>query len=157
MFEKQFRGQMSNIELYSHECQIRGFHIYRNVWEPKIGDIVQCRLEPENKRDPFAVAVVNKDLVVGHLPREHSRVCHYFMVRGGFIHCTITGKYRNKGNGLKIPADLIFMGESDVLKLQYLLSKYTVLSGVNIHIVIIISETHCFHNPDPNRQHLLNL
>ena len=113
---------MSNILLFTHDCEIRGFHIYRNIWKPNIGDIVCCKIEPENRRDKFAVAVINNDVVVGHIPREHSRVCYYFLVRGGHIHCTITGKHRNTGHGLGIPAELLFIAENDILKLESLLS-----------------------------------
>ena len=104
---------MSNVELFFHDCSIRGYHIYRSVCELGVGDILDCAVENSNKFDQFAVAVSSNGKTVGHVPREHSRVC-FFLERGGKIQVVVTGKHFNRGFGLEVPAQFIFFGERDV-------------------------------------------
>ena len=35
---------------------IRGYHVYRDIWVPIIGEILFCEQEPGNEEDRFAVA-----------------------------------------------------------------------------------------------------
>lgn len=100
---------------------VRGFHVYQHVWKPEIGETLQCRIE-ENPFDKNAVAVVRQDKTVGHVPKEHSKVCRYFIARGGVITVAVIGKRRNTGVGLEIPARYTFTGvPGDVIKLTKLL------------------------------------
>ena len=48
---------------------IRGHHVYKNVWTPTLGDELECRREGDNDFDRYAVAVLRRGVVVGHLPR----------------------------------------------------------------------------------------
>ncbi len=36
---------------------IRGYHVYRTIWEAKEGEILDLRMEPYNDKDPYAVEV----------------------------------------------------------------------------------------------------
>ena len=45
--------------MYEVASCIRGFHVYRAVWTPYIGEQLDCALDSENSEDPFAVAVQN--------------------------------------------------------------------------------------------------
>ena len=48
---------------------VRGFHIYKDVWNPVVSDIRMCQREFGNLHDPYAVTVVRKDaVIVGHIP-----------------------------------------------------------------------------------------
>ena len=47
---------------------IRGHHVYKNVWTPTLGDKLECR-KGDNDFDRYAVAVLRRGVVVGHLPR----------------------------------------------------------------------------------------
>lgn len=49
----------------------------------------QTEQEHGNVEDPFAVAILKDGVVVGHVPRELSQTCWYFI---GRILCKITGK-----------------------------------------------------------------
>ena len=49
-----------------------GYHDYRKPWFPFVGEDLQCRMEPDNVVDKYAVAVINKDRVVGHLMKGKS-------------------------------------------------------------------------------------
>ena len=44
---------------------VRGYH---SNWEASIYDELMCTREPDNLRDPFAVAVIKSDQTVGHVP-----------------------------------------------------------------------------------------
>ena len=60
-------------ELWSLNLQSRaafwGHHIYENVWSPSLGEILPSERENGNERDPFAVAVLQSDTIVGHVPQ----------------------------------------------------------------------------------------
>ena len=66
---------------------MRGYHIYQEEWEAAIGEELQCEREKNNAKDPYAVAVVRKNVVVGHLPRKISRISALFIKRKGKIRC----------------------------------------------------------------------
>ena len=55
---------------FETESKVMGFHVYRNNWEPVIGEVLKTCMEPQNEVDKYAVAVVdNKNNVIGHLPK----------------------------------------------------------------------------------------
>ena len=47
---------------------VRGYHVYKDDWTPDIGDGFDGRIEKENRFDQYAVAVIVRDNVVGHVP-----------------------------------------------------------------------------------------
>ena len=101
----------------------RGHHIYRS---PNIGEELDCRREPTNVIDRYAVSVLKCDITIGHLPKKISRVCSLFLRCGGTIICQITGRRRYSSDlpqgGLEVPCLLIFTGKnSDILKLKELI------------------------------------
>ena len=51
-----------------------------------IGEEVECVREPLNENDRYAVVVIKDDIVIGHLPRNISRVCSLFLHRGGVLY-----------------------------------------------------------------------
>ena len=65
---------------------IRGYHIYKAVWMPYIGETMPCSRELTNGHDPFAVKVSQlhgeEERIVGHLPRKISSICSIFLRRG---------------------------------------------------------------------------
>ena len=73
---------MEAFELYS---AVRGYHVYRDAWEPSVGEKLVARREFDNRFDKFVVKVLNSEETVGHLPREYSRIAWYFLARGGSI------------------------------------------------------------------------
>ena len=66
---------------------------------------VQC--EVNNIHDDFAVAVLKNSNTVGHVPREISRVCWYFLHKSGSeMTCIVNGDRRRSevdGKGLVVP------------------------------------------------------
>jgi len=51
-----------------HESVVRGHHIYKTVWSPTVGEILQLTREEGNAHDHFAVCLVKGEVVVGHIP-----------------------------------------------------------------------------------------
>jgi len=46
---------------------VRGFHVYKDIWKPTIGDKLACEREFDNCFDKFAIKVVNNGETMGHL------------------------------------------------------------------------------------------
>ena len=44
-------------ELFEGNCCIRGYHVYKEVWEAAVGESLVCEREPKNASDRYAVAV----------------------------------------------------------------------------------------------------
>ena len=104
---------------------VRGYHYYQDVWDPVIGEQLECVQEPANLHDRYAVAVLKEETVVGHVPRKISIVCCLFLRRGGTIVSTITGTRHYSHDlaqgGMEVPCTLNFRCDSK--KLQQLTSK----------------------------------
>ena len=86
---------------------IRGYHVYKDIWVPVLGDVLFCEQELENEEDRFAVAVVTDSNIVGHVPRKISRICWYFIQHRGSILCEVTGNRQYSSDlhqgGLDVP------------------------------------------------------
>ena len=66
---------------------VRGYHAYMVIWKPKAGDENFClKSENENQHDKFAVAIVLEERIVGHVPKNLSKIFHQFMK---ISNCTI--------------------------------------------------------------------
>ena len=114
-------------ELSRVSC-VRGYHVYKDIWDAVIGEAVICEREPHNVEDRYAVAVKKDGTVIGHLPRNLSRVCSLFIRRGGTIECTVTGTKRYSADlsrgGLEIPCFLLFKASpKEIQKLKKLWKK----------------------------------
>ena len=62
-------------KMFAVESCICGFHVYGAVWSPRIGEILDCTRETNNREDPFAAAVKKSGETIGHVPRTISCVC----------------------------------------------------------------------------------
>ena len=81
--------------------------------------ILTCQREEENKYDPSAVAVMFENRVAGHVPSEVSHIFTEFLHGGGSIDAKITGKIVNRGYGLEVPVDYLFIGcKTDIRKVK---------------------------------------
>ena len=61
---------------------IWGYHVYRVVWEPRVGESFVVLHESGNDNGRHAMAVCcdeDPGVIVGHLLREISKTCHYFI------------------------------------------------------------------------------
>ena len=58
---------------------IQGYHVFKSIWNPTTGEELNCVRERTNTEDPYAVAVIRRSAVVGHVPRKMSAVCTLFL------------------------------------------------------------------------------
>ena len=79
---------METIEVAS--C-VWGHHVYNRIWTPTLGEELQCITEDSNDSDPYTVAVMKWDDIVGHVPRRISAACSLFLRRAGMTDCIMTG------------------------------------------------------------------
>ena len=61
---------VSDDSIFLHESVIRGRHIFKGIWTPRTGEVVQVRQETGNRiHDQNAVALLKANgMVVGHVP-----------------------------------------------------------------------------------------
>ena len=106
------------------ESYVRGFHVYKTVWSPLIGEEnLKCRHEQNDKEDEFATDVYRNDLeketLVGHMPRNISKFVHNFLkLPNSKISCQVSGKRINRGAGfgLEVPVTYTFYGHEKAIK-----------------------------------------
>ena len=105
---------------------IQGHHIYKSIWGPETGETLSTKKECNNPHDRFAVAVMKDKLTVGYIPREISKICWFFLYKGGTIQCTVTdGRRRSliEQGGLEVPCELSFSISDTVKDGQTIMSK----------------------------------
>ena len=122
------------MESFLCESMVRGYHVYKDIWDAVKEQILDCQREPSNRHEPFAVSVVQNATVVGHLPRKISTICSLFLQGNGSISCRVAGGRRYSRDlpqgGLEIPCVLTFTGSSPLLdKTEKLLKEVTTLAG----------------------------
>ena len=75
-------------------CAIRGYHVYKNVWQPKENETLQCDHESDNDYDLFAIKTCRDaefhSQIVGHLPLEISGFTKFLLDRGATITTTLS-------------------------------------------------------------------
>ena len=94
---------------------VRGYHVYKDVWHANIGTELPCRPESNNREDRYAVAVMDGDFVVGHVPRKISFICNLFLRHSGLMVCRVTGPRQHSTDlvqgGLEVPCKYEFYAE----------------------------------------------
>lgn len=97
------------------ESVIRGHHVFKNIWTPWLGEVLLVWKEAGNAHNRRAVALLKADrTVVGHVPREFSRVVWHFLNHGGKVSCEVTGR-RKHGKGLEVPCVYKFLGSEKII------------------------------------------
>ena len=99
---------------------IRGYHVYKDVWDPPVGEIVVCQREDRNPRDPYVVALWKDSVTVGHVPHVISCICTLFLRHGGITKSTVTGPRRHSDDlpqgGLELLCMYQFIGPENIAK-----------------------------------------
>ena len=125
---------------FNFTAAIRGFHVYSRVWLPHLGQHLSVEREHGNVEDRFAITVrehsgtgTNEDRpLVGHLPRELSKVLWYFLFHRGVVECEVTGRRQRsplEQGGLEIPCCITLRGRKKIVaKAQELLANKTQVS-----------------------------
>ena len=57
----------------SHETQIKGHHVYKDIWAPELGEHLEVQCQPENSVDKYVVCLkTSNGTTVGHLEKGKS-------------------------------------------------------------------------------------
>ena len=70
------------------DSYIRGYHAYRDIWIPVVGEILLLKREPDNLVDASTIAVRKEDKIVGHVRYNIASVISQFLRRDcnkGFV------------------------------------------------------------------------
>ena len=88
---------------------VRGYHYYKSFWSPQPNQVLNCYFEENNAFDRFAIKVCEngKEVPIGHLPKEISRVTKFILDRGATAIATLTSEHYRRSplvqGGLEIP------------------------------------------------------
>ena len=77
---------------FEFQSYITGHHVYKDIWTQILDEKLATNKEKNNPHDKFAVAVVRDDQIVGHVPKDISKLCASLLLSGRKINCTLTGK-----------------------------------------------------------------
>ena len=98
---------------YVVDSCIRGHHIYKEVWSPFVDEEL---IWEGNNHDPYAVAAMKGELIVGHVSRKISATCSLLLRRNGLITARVTDSRQYSRDlpqgGLEVPCVLKFIGEA---------------------------------------------
>ena len=122
---------------------VRGYHVYQTVWVAAVGEVFVALHEAGNSSDPHAMGVYaesNPGVLVGHLPLEISRYCHYFTIHEGKISGEVSGprQYSQtlENGGMEIPCLLTFSGRRRNIRR---LKEY--FEGLSSNSVLVLSSS----------------
>ena len=109
---------------YEYDSFARGYHVYMNIWNPLIGEILKCKREPTNEVDKHAVSIMRsdslgKESVVGHIPHSISKFSSMFLtIPSTAIEVEVLGKRLNRGGGygLEIPVKYRYYGQEKLIQ-----------------------------------------
>ena len=121
------------MEVYERNSSIRGYHVYKDIWDTVIG-------EDSNVRDSRIMAVIDMQLLLRKMKFLSVTCCvnisslFPFLRRGNEITCFVTGYRRYSADlqqgGLEVPCVLQFEGETkEIAKLKRFVKPKT----INIH------------------------
>ena len=100
----------------SFPCGLRGYHVYRTVWNPQLNEILPTVHEHGNRYDRFAIAArkrlpgTTSASTVGHLPKEISRVTRYLLFYGAVVTARVLDTHHRRSpliqGGLEVPIEV---------------------------------------------------
>ena len=94
----------------SYDSEVMGYHVYQDIWEPTIGEILGCFREMDNFFDAFAVCVKKDTEIVGHVPRKFHLFVRCFYEIMVLYNVRSQGERGIPQSGLEIPCHLLFEG-----------------------------------------------
>ena len=87
---------MSKENILTVQSAVRGFHVYKAIWQPEEGEKLIREHEENNKYDLYAIKMCRPldRKIVGHLPTEISRITRFMIARGPMVEAQVksTGK-----------------------------------------------------------------
>ena len=148
---KTSRAGPANISMVSQseavcvlECVVHGHHVYEVTWTPTVGEILSVRQEPGNDHDRHDVCIKRGAEIVGHVPRELSRMVWHFLVHGGQTTCEVTEKNLPCVGTCAYTTCIIpctqhaLIGEGAPICQTFTVYRYIYICIIIVHIYIII-------------------
>ena len=110
---------------FSFRCGLRGYHVYRTTWRPRIDEILSFEHEAENSFDRHAIAAIKQrrdgglplEQVVGHLPKEISRFIKFILIHGAQVTVKVI-------DVVTVAMDCSDSNKDKIKKLEILLNEY---------------------------------
>ena len=68
---------MAEVTFILDSC-VRGYHMYKDLWNATPGETLSCIRERGNRNDVFAVAAQSDGNIVWHIPWHISCICTFF-------------------------------------------------------------------------------
>ena len=98
---------------------VKGYHEYKSIWTPKIGEILSTEREPGNLVDKYAVCVKKENEIVGHLPLgkdgKFVKTAFYLLRADEYGSCNVLIKGNpvnlGDGDGMQVSCTLNFVGQ----------------------------------------------
>ena len=88
---------MNTNKTFQFTAAIRGYHVFRKIWEPVIEEELKCAHEVENECDVFSIKTCQgSGKTVGHLPRENSRATKFLLDRGATVNAKLPSEQYRK-------------------------------------------------------------
>ena len=110
----------SNLEVAESNSYVRGYHAYKEIWTPEVGEMLLLRCEPDNIKDKSAVAVMKETDIVGHVPYNISSMLSHFL---SFVQVTGNCVNRGAGYGMEVPCTLLYGPQGYVRRIQELVQS----------------------------------
>ena len=101
------------------ESFVRGYHDYKNIWQPTVGEVLVLKREPANDKNSLAVCIEKHGQVVGHVPRNLAPLISYFLVREvnkGMVEIKGQPVNRGAGMGMEVPCVYHLFGPNVYLR-----------------------------------------
>ena len=107
------------------ETFIKGHHIYKNIWTPQLGKLLEVSTEQDNPVGKFAVAVKKNQNIVEHLQKGKTgrfvKTLLYFLRSDPYskFHAKVTWKrcILGDGDGLQVPCILYISGQAEFMSI----------------------------------------
>ena len=119
----------SNLDILEVSSYIRGYHAYKEVWTPVVGESLLLRREPTNTRDANAVALYIEGTIVGHVPYNLAGSISHFLrreVNKAFAEVIGAAVNRGAGYGLEVPCIYRLYGpKAYIQKMKHLIDLLT--------------------------------
>ena len=81
---------------FEYTVAVREYHYFKSIWQAKKNEGLVCQFKYGNSSRMFAINLCDqRGTMVGHLPREISRITKFIIVRGATVSVMLPGtRYR---------------------------------------------------------------
>ena len=90
----------NNLATFEYDSFATGDHAYMDIWNPLIGEILNCKRESPNDVEKYPVSIMRssslgKESVVGQIPQNISKFSSMFlMIPFTFIEVEVVGNWK---------------------------------------------------------------